>query len=267
MQHLTLLLATRMVCGGSSDALHILKRCCQVWRITQKQDVLGNIEKHDPDIICFEFDCPDIQGLAELRDAKLRYPSIPILMITDQSSESLATWALKARVWDYFVQPVSEDELLESIDRLAGLLTRPKVEPERRLFPPTGTVYIPPEARFHGLSSTYRAIHRAARFIERDLHQEIHQSEVAKSCEMSPSQFSRSFKENYGMGFKEYIGRRRIMRAIRLLRNPNMTIADVSYSVGFSDPSYFTRTFRRFVGMTPSEFRRHPEASVARLGL
>jgi YesN/AraC family two-component response regulator len=264
MQQLTILLATRMVCGGSSDALHILKRCCQVWRITQNQDVLSNIEKHHPDIICFEFDCPDIQGLSELRDTKLHYPSIPILMITDQSSESLAIWAFKARVWDYFVQPVSEDELLESIDSLVGLLKRPKVERERRLFRPAGTVYIPAEARFHGLPSTYRAIHRAARFMERNLHQQIRQSEVAKSCEMSPSQFSRSFKEVYGMGFKEYLGRRRIMRAIKLLRNPNMTIADVCYSVGFSDPSYFTRTFTRFVGMTPSEFRRHPELFVAR---
>ena len=178
-------------------------------------------------------------------------------MVTDQSSESLVIWAFRTRVWDYFIKPVAEDDLHDSIQTLAELFKRPsKGTPRRLLAPP---VFIPVEARFHGLPSTYRAIHRAVAFVERNLTQNIRQTDVAKMCDMSPYQFSRNFKDIYGMRFIEYLTRRRIQRAVRLLRNPDTKITDVCYAIGFNDVSYFTRTFRRYIGITPSEFRQVPE--------
>jgi AraC-like DNA-binding protein len=56
--------------------------------------------------------------------------------------------------------------------------------------------------------------------------------------------------------FQEYLVQRRVQEAIRLLKNPSASIADVCYTVGFGDQSYFTRTFRRYVGTAPSAYRR-----------
>lgn len=242
--------------GMQSEVLHLFKRCCVVHCLMRQEDISEAINNVQPNLVCFEYDYPDFQGLSDLREAKLNYPSIPILMITDQSSESLAIWAFRTRVWDYFVKPVVEDDLLNSIETLAELFERPsKGTPRRLLAPP---VYIPVEARFQGSPSTYRAVHRAVAFVERNLTGKIRQNDIAKMCGMSPYQFSRSFKETYGMRFMDYLTRRRIQRAVRLLHNPDTTITDVCYAVGFNDASYFTRTFRRYTGITPSEFRKFP---------
>jgi AraC-like DNA-binding protein len=48
--------------------------------------------------------------------------------------------------------------------------------------------------------------------------------------------------------------RYRILEACRLLRNPNANVTKVAYSVGFNDASYFSRVFRRFIGVSPSSY-------------
>ena len=46
----------------------------------------------------------------------------------------------------------------------------------------------------------------------------------------------------------------RILESCRLLQDPNSNVTDVAYAVGFNDASYFSRTFRRYIGMTPSNY-------------
>jgi AraC-like DNA-binding protein len=77
---------------------------------------------------------------------------------------------------------------------------------------------------------------------------------------MTPFQFSRQFKQTYGMTFQEFLIRRRMTEAVRLLKNPSASVTDVCYTVGFRDLSYFARTFRRYVGMTPSRYKTDLEA-------
>ena len=48
--------------------------------------------------------------------------------------------------------------------------------------------------------------------------------------------------------------RYRIFEACKELQHPNVPVANVAYSVGFNDPSYFARVFRRFIGVSPSEY-------------
>ena len=47
--------------------------------------------------------------------------------------------------------------------------------------------------------------------------------------------------------------RYRIREACRLLRNPNAQVSEIAYAVGFSEPSYFTKTFKKLVGTPPSQ--------------
>jgi len=88
---------------------------------------------------------------------------------------------------------------------------------------------------------------------------------VSTLCDMSPFRFSRSFHETYGLTFQDYVMRYRILESCRLLKNPSTNITDVAYAIGFNDASYFSRTFRRYVGTSPSnycsEYRDEPDDS------
>ena len=83
---------------------------------------------------------------------------------------------------------------------------------------------------------------------------------------MQPFRFGRLFKDEFGIDFREYVMRYRIREACRLFRNPNAQVSEVAYAVGFSEPSYFTKTFKRLVGARPSEVvgRQDLEFSVTK---
>ena len=76
---------------------------------------------------------------------------------------------------------------------------------------------------------------------------------MARLCGMSSSQFSRAFKKVYDTTFQEFVVRYRVFQAFNALQAPGANISEIAYSVGFSDPSYFTRVFKRYVGVAPSE--------------
>jgi AraC-like DNA-binding protein len=71
---------------------------------------------------------------------------------------------------------------------------------------------------------------------------------------MSSFHFSHEFAETYSLTFQEFVLRFRIFEACRELQHPNIPVTNVAYSVGFNDPSYFARVFRRFIELSPSEY-------------
>ena len=78
----------------------------------------------------------------------------------------------------------------------------------------------------------------------------------------APFQFSRLFKETYGLTFQDYVLRFRIREACRLLRNPAAEIAETAFLVGFNDPSYFGKIFRRYMDCSPSQYHSTNQSMV-----
>ena len=94
----------------------------------------------------------------------------------------------------------------------------------------------------------------ALAYIESNFRDKITSAQVAKACSMDAFKFSRTFKAAFGITFKEYLVRIRIKEACRLLEKPDISITEVAYLCGFSDASYFSKVFRRFAGVCPSEY-------------
>ena len=80
-------------------------------------------------------------------------------------------------------------------------------------------------------------------------------SEAAAMVGMSEPKFMKTFKKVAGMTFVAYLNHVRLANGSRLLRETELTIADIAIDVGFSDQSYFDKRFKRAFGMTPKEFR------------
>jgi AraC-like DNA-binding protein len=78
---------------------------------------------------------------------------------------------------------------------------------------------------------------------------------AARLAGMSASAFMKAFKRVAGMSLVRYVNHVRLSRAVRLLRESELTIAEIATEVGFSDQSYFDRRFRKEFGQTPSAFR------------
>jgi AraC family transcriptional regulator len=79
---------------------------------------------------------------------------------------------------------------------------------------------------------------------------------MAERVGVHPSHLSAAFRESFGCTMGHFLRRRRVEIAANLLRTTTQPLAAIALEAGFTDQSHFARVFRRFVGRTPSEFRR-----------
>lgn len=93
-------------------------------------------------------------------------------------------------------------------------------------------------------------------YIDANLDSELSLNALAQKCFYNPSYFSRVFKEKFKMSLVEYVTRRRIEGAMKLLENSPLSIDEISARVGFSDRSNFYRAFSKYVKSTPSDYRK-----------
>jgi AraC-like DNA-binding protein len=99
-------------------------------------------------------------------------------------------------------------------------------------------------------------INKAINFLICNLTEDIRLSDVARSCGMSDSAFSRFFKKNTGHGFVRYVNRMRVNRACALLTHTETPVTDICFETGFNNLSNFNRQFLAVCNVTPSEYRR-----------
>ncbi|MFD0712128.1 response regulator [Paenibacillus sp. GCM10027626] len=100
------------------------------------------------------------------------------------------------------------------------------------------------------------AVSRLKWHISQNLAEDLSLTQLAKAGHMSSAYLSRIFKEQTGEGINHYITRLRIERATELLRDPALKIADVAVRTGYDNIPYFTKVFKKVVGITPQEFKK-----------
>lgn len=104
-------------------------------------------------------------------------------------------------------------------------------------------------------ASTLSNVEKAKQYIDRNYSRELTLNEVSRQVHVSPYYFSKIFKEETGQNFIEYLTQTRMEQAKFLLRTSSMSIKEICFSIGYSDPNYFSRSFKRYEGMTPREYR------------
>jgi AraC-like DNA-binding protein len=95
----------------------------------------------------------------------------------------------------------------------------------------------------------------ALEYMKNHLGEHLTRDKVAKSCNMSPSHFSRTFHRSTGHTFTDLLSRFRIEQACMLLEESDATVYEIAYRCGFNEQSYFNRVFRRYRRTTPKEYR------------
>ncbi|AUP79472.1 helix-turn-helix domain-containing protein [Flavivirga eckloniae] len=92
--------------------------------------------------------------------------------------------------------------------------------------------------------------------IELHRYSNLSLDELAKLCNLSLSSFKREFKKIFNDTPNNYITDQKLKRAKELLRITEMPVSEIAFGVGFNDPLYFTRIFKKKIGDSPSEYRQ-----------
>lgn len=94
----------------------------------------------------------------------------------------------------------------------------------------------------------------AIKYIEEHYNEEISLDDVSKYVSLTPQYFSKVFKDETGYNFVEWITNIRVKNAKDLMNSTDKTIKEVCYLVGYHDPNYFSRIFKKIVGISPTEY-------------
>lgn len=119
-------------------------------------------------------------------------------------------------------------------------------------------------ARMNHTEDTNRRMLRARDAMDCRFGEPLDLAALAAIAHVSESHFSRVFKATFGETPHRYLQRRRIERAMTLLRDHDRSVTEVALAVGYDSLGTFSRTFRRVTGRTPSDFR--DEAPIAAPG-
>jgi AraC family transcriptional regulator len=100
---------------------------------------------------------------------------------------------------------------------------------------------------------------RVVEFIEGHLAEAISLAALAEIVDLSVYHFARAFKQSFGAPPHRYHMARRMDRARSLLQKRALSVTEIGIRIGFRETSSFTTAFRKFTGLTPTEYRRHRE--------
>ncbi len=98
-------------------------------------------------------------------------------------------------------------------------------------------------------------IDRAKEYILANYQNDISLDDVSREIDISPYYFSKVFKEATGENFIDYLTGLRIDKAKDLLENTDMSMKEICGEVGYSNPNYFSRIFKKVVGLSPTEYK------------
>jgi YesN/AraC family two-component response regulator len=97
-------------------------------------------------------------------------------------------------------------------------------------------------------------LHYVLNYIKTHLSEKITVEQLSKMAYVNRNLFFKLFKEQFGVTPIEYINQEKIRMAKQLLANSSLSLSDISWQCGFSDVNYFSRTFRKYEGMSPKQY-------------
>jgi AraC family L-rhamnose operon regulatory protein RhaS len=106
------------------------------------------------------------------------------------------------------------------------------------------------------LSMHINKLAKVISYMEENYTRHISLTQLSNIAKLSPRNFQRIFKDNFGISPYGQLIKFRLQHAGNLLRNTDLSISEVAYNCGFADNAYFARQFKKFFSLSPSKYRK-----------
>ncbi|MDP5276298.1 response regulator [Chengkuizengella axinellae] len=98
---------------------------------------------------------------------------------------------------------------------------------------------------------------RMKNYVYENANHEISLEMLADYVKLSPYYVSKLFKEQFGTNYIDFLTQCRLERAIQLMKDPQISLKEITYEIGYKDPNYFSRVFKKKYGVSPTEYRKN----------
>lgn len=217
-----------------------------IYEAENGQDALDIILKYQPDIVLLDIQMPKMDGITVMQ--KLSKTQIkPIIIILSGYDEfRYAQNALRYGAKEYLLKPVRASDILACLNKLADKHLSAGKKSEKICSFEEGNGFVD----------------EAKNYMEEHYSENLTIKNVAETIGISSGYLSTMFNQKLGLGFAEYLNGLKVEHACIYLEQNYLKVYEIAYKVGFRDEKYFTKVFKKIMGITPKEYRRNHEISV-----
>lgn len=223
--------------------------CAVVAEAENGLEALEAVHRYHPDLMICDIRMPKMDGIEMLKKLREEGSSVQVIFLTAYSEFEYAKQALKLFAFDYLLKPFEDGELEAAVMRAKAVIEAKKGEGQRN----HEDKILPPESR---LGDKSRYIREALAYISNHYcESDICVKVIAESLGISGDHLSHLFKKETDYTVMAYITRYRMRAAMKLLDDCRNKVYEVAEMVGYKDITHFSSTFKKIVGMTPSEYQ------------
>ena len=210
----------------------------KIYEAENGQEAIDLLLKYQPDILLLDVQMPLKKGRDVMKEAA-RAGLHPIVVILSGYDEfKYAQQALRYGAKEYLLKPARASDILKCLNRLVDDslgLEEPCVQEEE--------------------NGTNQLVKRAKEYIAEHYMENITLSDTAEILGITGGYLSTLFQKSLQCGFIDYLNRVRIERACCYLEQNYFKTYEIAYKVGFRDEKYFSKVFKKVMGMSPKEYR------------
>ena len=207
------------------------------------KELISHLPELLPDIVITDIQMPSISGLQIAKYISENYKNMIVILLTAYSKFQYAKEAIEYGVKHYVVK----NDLLDELPMILTKIVSEKAESENAN-----------DIKSDGESfeNCEYIISDIENYIEKNLDKKLSLTDIAASVHMNKSYISRVFKEKMGENLFDYINKRKIEKAKTLIKNNVLRMYEIALSVGMEDTAYFSRVFKKYEGISPSEYQK-----------
>ncbi|HYH04543.1 MAG TPA: helix-turn-helix domain-containing protein [Bacillota bacterium] len=224
----------------------------QLYEAMEGAGGLAVLREKQPEIVMVDMKMPQMDGVQFLETACREYPRVKYIVISGYDDYEYTRRAIKAKVLDYLLKPVIEAELNEVLRQAVSELNKQwDVQAE----PVPQVVNHPLLQPLPLAKENQRYLYEIKNYIDQHYYREISLKVFAERYYLSKEYLSKLFKDEFGYNIYEYLLRIRMAKARELLMDPEVKIVTIAGKLGYHDHNYFSKAFKTYYGMTPTDFR------------
>ncbi len=202
---------------------------------------LEEIEKKKPDVLITDIRMPGMDGLELMKEIRKKKLDTKVVLVSGYAEFDYAQKAIRMGAVDYLLKPVEAETFAKVLENLEKMLDerggKQEEQPEEILNP--------------------SALENIVEEIQSRYNENITLTGFSEKHNISAGHLSNLLKERLGMSFSEYITAKRVQKAKELLADERLSVEKVANEVGYKDYFYFTKVFKKAVGISPSKYRKN----------
>ena len=201
--------------------------------------------KEKPDLIITDIKMPIMDGIELSKKIKEVMPEVYIVILTNFAEFDYAKEAISFGAFEYLVKSeIRPKEIKELLFKINEKIKEQEVKSR-----------IESITKKENKKVYSKNIDKSIKYIEENYNKHISLIDVAKHIYLSHEYFSRLFKEEVGENFTTYLTMYRINKAKELIKSTDMKISQIAMEVGYTNPGYFSKNYKKYMGVSPEEDR------------